>query len=288
MDLDLLRAFVAFAEHGTFAGAASALHVSQATLHGQIARLSEQLGVPLYRRVGRGVELTEDGVRVLAFARETDARIRGFCDELRAGASSQPVVLAAGEGAFLYLLGPAVRAFHAKAIAPLRLLTRSGPAALESVRRGEAQLAVTALPSVPDDLDAQVVAQVGAKVLIPRRHPLARKRALRFRDLAGERLIVPPVGAPHRDAIARAMEAEGLAWSPAVEAQGWELMAHFARMGLGLAIVNAFCRVPDGLHARPLRALPSVTYRVLSRRGAPLPRAAEALRAMITTKRAPS
>ena len=68
---------------------------------------------------------------------------------------------------------------------------------------------------------------------MPRRHPLARKRAVRLRDLHGKRLIVPPPGAPFREALARALEAQSVAWESAVEAQGSELFAHFARLGPG-------------------------------------------------------
>lgn len=39
---------------------------------------------------------------------------------------------------------------------------------------------------------------------------------------------------------------------------------NFVALGLGLAIVNGFCRVPKGFVARPLHGLPSVRYSVLT------------------------
>ena len=284
MDLDLLRALDALAQHGTMTAAAAALHVSQPTLHGQLARLSGSLGVALYRRAGRGIELTPDGVRALAFARDVEQRLTALRNELGGSAEKQPVILAAGHGAFLHLLGPALRAFHARGSAPLRLLTRTGAEAIDALRRGEAHLAVAAGPTEPDDLASDVLSRVGAAVLVPRRHPLARKRSVRLRDLHGERLIVPPPGAPHREALARALEAQGVHWESAVEAQGWELFAHFARLGLGLAVVNDFVRAPPGLYARPLRELTPVTYRLLRRRGSALSEAAESLRVLLTAQ----
>ena len=281
MDLDLLRALDALAQHGTMTAAARALHISQPTLHGQLARLADSLGVALYRRAGRGIELTADGVRTLAFARDVEQRLGSLRTELAGSAVHQPVVLAAGQGAFLHLLGPAVRTFHTRGIAPLRLLTRTGPEAIEAVRRGDAHLAVAAGATEPDELAGDVLARVGAAVLVPRRHRLARKRAVRLRDLEGERLIVPPPGAPHREALERALTARGVHWESAVEAQGWELFAHFARLGLGIAVVNDFVRAPAGLYARPLRELTPVTYRLLRRRGAKLSPAAEALRGCV-------
>jgi DNA-binding transcriptional LysR family regulator len=59
----------------------------------------------------------------------------------------------------------------------------------------------------------------------------------------------------------------GVAWRVAVEAGGWELMLHFASLGIGLAIVNGCCRLPPGLVAKPLEELPRVRYQVLQRAG---------------------
>jgi DNA-binding transcriptional LysR family regulator len=68
--------------------------------------------------------------------------------------------------------------------------------------------------------------------------------------------------------IAATLGAAEVPWIVGAEANGWELIAHFAALGLGLAIVNGFCRVPSGLVARPLSGLPPVTYSILSRQGA--------------------
>lgn len=285
MDLDLRRALIGLGEHGSMTAAAAALHLSQPALHGQLARLAEQVGAPLYRRCGRGIELTPEGIQALACARSIEERWQALRNDLAGGGPPAPVVLAAGQGAFLHLIGPALRAFHARSIAPLRLLTRAGPQAIDALRRGEVHLAVAATPQVPEGTAGDVLARVGAAALVPRRHPLARKRTLRLRDLDGERLIVPPPGAPHREALARALEAEGIRWEPAVEAQGWELAARFARMGLGIAVVNAFVRAEPGVHARPLHGLAAVTYRVLRRDGEALAPGPRALRDALLTER---
>jgi DNA-binding transcriptional LysR family regulator len=73
----------------------------------------------------------------------------------------------------------------------------------------------------------------------------------------------------------RAFAAAGVAWNPVIEARGWELALHFAQLGLGLAIVNDFCRTPPGLVMRPLKELAPVTYRLLRLRGRRLPKEAK-------------
>src|SRR4051794_12021865 len=137
VNLDWLAAFVVFCDHLNFTRAARALHVSMPALHVQIKKLSDALGVTLYRRRGGRLELTPHGKRVAAFGRDMGARSRAFLAVLRTGESREPVVLCAGEGSFLSLLGEAIRSFTASAAAPLRLLTRDRDATLDAITSGE-------------------------------------------------------------------------------------------------------------------------------------------------------
>lgn len=65
-----LRYFWAVAKAGTIARAAEQLHLTPQSISGQLRELEESLGVPLLRRAGRGLELTETGRRILSYADE--------------------------------------------------------------------------------------------------------------------------------------------------------------------------------------------------------------------------
>ena len=71
MDGALLRAFAAFAEERNFTRAARRVGLSQPALFERVQRLQALLELPLYRREGRALVLTEQGVRLAAHARET-------------------------------------------------------------------------------------------------------------------------------------------------------------------------------------------------------------------------
>jgi LysR family transcriptional regulator, low CO2-responsive transcriptional regulator len=280
IDGDRLEAFVAFADAGSFTHAARALHVTQPALFAQIKKLSEELELTLYLRRGRKLELTAQGEALARFGREQLSRTAGFLDEVRFGASRQPVVLAAGEGAYLYLLGDAIRSFVKTAVAPLSLLTRDRDGTLEALRSGTAHLGVAPLGSLPPDLEGAVLAEVGTMAVLPPKHRLAKKRRLTPRDLDGERLILPPRGRPHREAVEAALAEAGVAAQVPVEAHGWETMIHFVRLELGIAVVNRFVRVPAKLIARPLSGIPAKSYWLLHRRGLAHHGAAELMRAL--------
>ncbi|RJF96504.1 LysR family transcriptional regulator [Noviherbaspirillum cavernae] len=69
LDLDLLRTFIAVAESGGFTSAARRLHRTQSTVSQQILRLEDSAGAVLFDRSSRLVVLTEEGERLLGFAR---------------------------------------------------------------------------------------------------------------------------------------------------------------------------------------------------------------------------
>jgi DNA-binding transcriptional LysR family regulator len=276
-----LEAFIAFAERLNFTHAARALHLSQPALFVQIGKLGEEVGVPLYFRQGRQLQLTDSGRRLLAFAREERDRRSEIVGELRTGRSRPTVTLAAGSGSYLYLLGPALREFLRVTTARLRLLQRDRAGTVEAVRRGEAQLGVAAFDAVPDELEPQLLQRVPQLLVMRRDHALARRRRPALRDLEGASLIVPPVGQPQRATLEQALSSAGVRWQVAVECTGWTLALRFVELGLGLTVVNGCCEIPRGLVARPLGELPAVLYYLVSRRGATLGAEARRLRSVI-------
>ncbi|MFF5081733.1 LysR family transcriptional regulator [Actinoplanes sp. NPDC000266] len=256
-----LTAFAVFAAHLNFTRAAEELHISQPALHVKIRKLSESLGRPLYRREGRRLVLTADGEAVARFARGQDERLASFLAEFAGVPERRPVVLAAGQGAYLYLLGDAIRA--ALAATPLRLINCDHRQMLAAVRGGQAHVGVSVLDVLPPDLAVRELASFPQMLFVPSGHRLARRRSIRLRDLAGESLVVPPQHRPQRVMLEQALRTAGAAWTVAVEAEGWPLITHFVALGAGLAIVNGCVPVPRGLAGVPVKDLPPVTYHVV-------------------------
>jgi len=69
IDIDQLRTFIAIVETGSFTKAAEVVHKTQSAVSMQMKRLEERLGRPIFARDGRASKLTEDGERLLDYAR---------------------------------------------------------------------------------------------------------------------------------------------------------------------------------------------------------------------------
>ena len=79
LDLDLLRSFVSVVDSGGFTRAGERVHRTQSTVSQQIKRLEDDVGRPLLIRSGKTVTPTEDGERLLSYAR----RILALAGEAR-------------------------------------------------------------------------------------------------------------------------------------------------------------------------------------------------------------
>jgi DNA-binding transcriptional LysR family regulator len=69
LDLDQLKTFVAIAQTGSFTRAAELVFKTQSAVSMQMRRLEERIGKPIFAREGRASRLTEDGERLLGYAR---------------------------------------------------------------------------------------------------------------------------------------------------------------------------------------------------------------------------
>ena len=89
LDLDQLRTFVAISDSGSFTRAAETVHKTQSAVSMQMRRLEERLGKPIFGRDGRSAKLTEDGERLLGYARRmvrlSDETMAAFDDDELSG-----------------------------------------------------------------------------------------------------------------------------------------------------------------------------------------------------------
>ncbi|HWL82464.1 MAG TPA: LysR family transcriptional regulator [Roseomonas sp.] len=126
LPLNALRAFEAAARHLSFTRAGLELRVTQAAVSHQVKALEEILGVPLFRRLPRGLALTEEGEALLPVLTDAFRHIAGTLERFEGGRLREVLTLGA-VGTFVtgWLLPrlPAFRAAHP--FVDLRLMTNN-------------------------------------------------------------------------------------------------------------------------------------------------------------------
>ncbi|HET9037833.1 MAG TPA: LysR family transcriptional regulator [Myxococcaceae bacterium] len=289
VELRYLETFAAVLEAGTFLAAARALGCSQSTVTLHIQELERDLGLPLFQREGRRVRLTAAGESLRGVSqrvRDSVQALRRAADELRDGGAGE-VALGAVEPAASLRVTPVLAAFsRLRPRLRLRLEVSGTQTLSRQVAEGRLAFAVCSPPSASLGLSFQPCFRQRMALLLPRRHPLARQRRIRARDLASVRMLLTEHGCAYREATEAALRTRGVQVECALEI-GSIVAAHAAvRDGLGLALVpvGPTLRAEAGLCLRELSDVDVTLVMGLARRDQPLAtRAESALFAELST-----
>src|SRR5437762_567298 len=240
MDLRQLEILRAIAETGSFTACGRKLHVSQSAISRQIALLEEELGEPLFLRVGRQVRMTaaaeslvQLGQRVFLDVRETVGTITDRTRTLRG-----TLRLSGGMTVCLYVFPPLLK--HLKRMHPqldVRLTAATADRSVREIRAGRADIGLLTLPISESDLVAVPVMREELLVVMPPGHPLARRRRVAPRDLAGQPFILFEIGSATRRVIDRFFASEQIEPTIVMDTENVEIIKAMVKTGLGIGIV---------------------------------------------------
>ncbi len=196
MDLRQMRQFVAVAEELHFGRAARRLNMEQPPLSLAIKRLENDLGVLLFDRSRRAVELTAPGRVLLSEARRILAQTELARKMVQREAVKLPEVRVSFIGPALYRVLPdlIVRFRAAQPDVHVRLFERPSPEQLQGVLAGEFDVGfVTIAGTAPGDgCETQVVERAPFLAAVPAHWELAKKDSISLQELAEQPFIVPP------------------------------------------------------------------------------------------------
>lgn len=272
MDLRLLRYFCAVAEELHFGRAAARLNMAQPPLSQQIRKLETSLGVRLFERTNRKVDLTEAGKRFLQRARMILASAEAAATEAQRIDRGEMARLAISfmSAAMLDQFAPILRRFRGVfPDAEIDLMQMPSDEQLRAVAAGQADLGFV---DIPDQAEPLVIngrrlrtrtawRELFVAALSPE-HRLANASLLSLRDLAGEAFVTlngEPATGLHDQFIALCQTS---GFTPMVRRQVTQLpvMLTLVAAGYGVAAVPACVHQPwDGLvRFIPLREEASV------------------------------
>lgn len=242
MELQQLRYVLAIARTGSFTRAAGECFVVQSALSHQVKVLERELGVTLFARTSRRVELTAAGEAFLPGARAClEAAERAVVDAAAAAGHVRgrlvigmiPTVTAVDVPAALSRF----RAVHPEVGVSVRGggSTRS----IELIRAGEMDVAFLGLPASdpPKGVARRQLRRARLVAVLPAGHRLARRRRLRLADLAEETFADFPAGTPGRAQSDGGFAAAGLHREVAFEAMAVDLVLDLIRAGLAIALL---------------------------------------------------
>ena len=234
--LNALRAFEAAARLNSVSQAANELHVTHGAVSRQVRSLEEHLGVALFSKEGRGLKLTDAGIRLRDVSAELFNRLRSTCAELQQGQADAPFVLACPGSLLARWFIPRLDRLN-RELPELRLQLSASEGELDPRRSGVDATLWFAEPPWPADMQVYelTVERIGP-VLSPRYAQFAALHQAAAAALLGEPLLHTssrPQAWPSRAA------SNGLDASALKLGQGFEHLYYLleaAAAGLGVAI----------------------------------------------------
>jgi DNA-binding transcriptional LysR family regulator len=263
MELRHLRTIVAVARHRSFTKAAEELHLAQSAISQQIRRLEAELGIEVFRRTSRSVEVTAEGRLVLAHAHRVLAEMDDFHNQLEELTGLLRGTLRLGGtwpfGPYdLFAVLAEFRSDHPGVA--VHMIEETQEEMLAMVRDDELDCAFASVDpdAIGEDFAATLLWEDEFVLVAAVDHPLAGRPAITFEELASEDLIT------HRDnsALRRRLEAtlgkRGL--EPRIGFVCTEMSAvrALASQGLGVAVLPRSVAELDGppIVLRPFRPEP--------------------------------
>ena len=248
MDLYHLATFCHVARVLNFSRAAEKLSLSQSAVSRHIEALEQEFGMELFTRSGRGVALTEAGIRlhdyaerILSIAGETTRTIAELKNlesgRLWVGASTTP-----GN----YLLGPVIATYQQRYPGvDVRLDIADSQAVLRSVEAGAVDAAVVAISADGTGVDIEPCIQDELLLVMAPHHPLVRRADIQLPDLQGVRLFLRESGSHTRQAAEDHFRIRGFTPGPVCELGSTEAIKRAVAAGGGVAFLSRYAVAPE-------------------------------------------
>lgn len=240
MELNQLKSFLTIARERNLTRAADKLHLSQSALSTQLKQLEEELGVQLFRRTARGMELSEHGSELQILAEETlesARRLRRRAMQLQQGVGESLVIGLNASPAFLRIgvVNRRLSLLHGD----LNLIYRSSETlhTSELLRHGHLDLAFFYGNSADADIRHLLLSWVRICVVIPR-GLAAASSALGWEELAALPWIWVANDSPLYAALLDKLERLRLQPNQAVTAADEFIVSELVRDGQGVAIMR--------------------------------------------------
>ena len=240
MDLRQLEILQAIAETGSFTACGKKLHVSQSAISRQILLLEDELGEPLFLRVGRQVRMTpaaeslvQLGQRVFLDVRETVGSITDRTRELRG-----TLRLSGGMTVCLYVFPPLLK--HLRRVHPhldVRLTVALAGRSVQEIRGGRVDAGLLTLPVQETDLVTVPALREELLLVTAPTHQLARRRKVQAKELAGLPFILFEVGSATRKVIDNFFASQSIEPTIVMDTENVEIIKAMVKTGLGVGIV---------------------------------------------------
>jgi LysR family transcriptional regulator, hydrogen peroxide-inducible genes activator len=293
MTFNELRYIVAVAQERSFGRAAQRCFISQPALSVAIQKLEEELGAQLFERAKAEISVTPVGERVVEQAQkvlEEAARIR---DIAQAGRNQLVGVFRLGaiHTVAPYLLPDLIPSLNERAPEmPLEIEENLTELLEVGLKSGRIDAAIVALPFAPPGVVADFLYEEPFQVVVPKRHPWAKRKSVDASELGTEHTILLGVGHCFRDQVLESCPELNRGGNAITRTNSLETIRNMVASGLGVSVLPRDALAPK-YHSQLVvpvpfvKPVPSRRIALAYRKSFPRPAAIAVIREAVTACR---
>lgn len=241
MDTQLLEAFVAVAESGSFSAAAERIHITQPAVSKRIAQLEDHLDCRLFDRISRTIYLTEAGNALLPRALSILRALEDSKQAIRdlSGGISGNLRMAISHHLGLHRLPPILKEFSAShPEATLGVSFMDSEVAYEGILQGKYEVAVITLAPEPHPrIETRPIWRDNLRLMVSPDHPLACETTVSIRALSHYPAILPGTETYTGQIIKKLFVDAGYDFTTSMATNYLETIKMLVSVGLGWSIL---------------------------------------------------
>ncbi len=242
VNLELYRVFYTVAKCGSLTKAAEELFISQPAVSQSIKQLESQLGVPLFNRTHRGMELSQQGGKLI-FKQVEEAlgileKAESKLTEINTTAVGT-IRIGASDGIFSNILADKIVQFNTEYPAvKIELITGTSPETLTQLKENKCDIGFINLPISDKDVNfTGTVAHLSDVFVAGEKFAHLKGRELQLSSLQEYPLLMIEENTVARRALTSYLVTLGVNLPADIEVENWDLMIKFARKGMGIGCV---------------------------------------------------
>lgn len=248
VNLELYRVFNTVAKCGSLTKAAQELFISQPAVSQSIKQLEGQLGVTLFNRTHRGMELSAAGGKLIF--KKVDEALR-LLDEAEntftdmRTTDTATIRIGATDSIFYYILADKIAQYNQKyPSVKFELISSTSPYTVNQLKEGRCDIAFVNLPIEDDDVKFYgTVAYLNDIFVAGERFSDLKDNPVPIKRLQELPVLMIEENTVARHALSAYMENLGVRLNPDVEVANWDLMIKFAIKGMGVGCVpREYCQ----------------------------------------------
>ncbi|ACL74880.1 LysR family transcriptional regulator [Ruminiclostridium cellulolyticum] len=240
INFELYKIFYHCAENKSFSAAARKLFITQSAVSQSVKSLEKQLGITLFHRKSRNIQLTNEGELLFSYVSQAYNFLKTAEEKLKEfeGLTAGEIRIGVSDSICKYFVMPYIKKFgQMYPNIMVKVINRTTPQLLDVLKGGLIDIAISTLPVNEDTFNAAPFISVQDIFVASDKFKELKGREISLQELNGYPLVLLQSDSSTRKSVDRFFQNQGLTCSPEIELESLDLLVEFAKIGTGIACV---------------------------------------------------